>query len=263
MIRMTRFLFGRTVAAAAAALLGASSAAASPTTTWWAPATPATQAFAVPHVTYDTYFGTESLYPIDMGLTMGVIPSDKIGLELGFDFFYPTTTANGGVDVPIALNAKLGLAEGAFGSWQPGVGAGIFGVGFKEDVTNYNVLTLVLGKTLPKVGILSVGGYFGLNDELLVNAEGEARRLGLLASWQSPVLDVPRIDKLLFVADVSTGDNSLGAAGTGVFVYFTPSIALGVGPVYFFTPELQPGGARWMWSMQLDIDIDLRPANSP
>lgn len=29
------------------------------------------------------------------------------------------------------------------------------------------------------------------------------------------------------------------------------------GPVFYFEPEVQPGGADWMWSAQLDVDIDL------
>jgi hypothetical protein len=47
-----------------------------------------------------------------------------------------------------------------------------------------------------------------------------------------------------------------------MFVYFTPAVALGMGPILFLTPELQPGGSEWMWSMQLDVDLDLKPASS-
>jgi hypothetical protein len=239
---------------------GASTAHATPTTTWWAPATPATQAFGVPHLTYDTYFGTDRALPIDVGATIGVLPGGTVGLEVGFDLVYPTPAPGGGLAFPIALNAKLGLAEGAAGPWQPGVAAGLYGAGFEPGVTDYDILTLVAGKALPWVGTISVGGYYGLNEQLLAGSDRKPRRLGLLASWQAPPVDVPVVDKLAFVADLQTGDNVLAAGGVSVFTYFTPSIALGMGPVGFLAPELQPAGAKWMWSMQLDVDLDGRPA---
>ena len=56
----------------AAALPGTGRA--TPSTTFWAPSTPFVQPFGVLHVTYDTYFGSKAAYPIDVGLTMGVLP---------------------------------------------------------------------------------------------------------------------------------------------------------------------------------------------
>lgn len=238
--------------------LAATTAYATPTTTWWAPATPATQGFGVPHLTYDTYFGTRGSYPIDVGATIGVIPGGTLGSEVGFDLLYPTATASGGLAFPLALNAKLGLAEGKLWAWQPAIAAGVYGVGFEKNVTDYDVLTLVVGKTLRWVGRVSVGGYYGLNDQLLADPNGQAAPTGWLASWQPPPVGVPVIDKLAFVADVQTGDNVLGGGGFAVFTSFTPAIALGLGPVGFFAPELQPGGASWMWSLQLDVDLDFR-----
>jgi hypothetical protein len=249
----------RSLLAAVAIVASAPVAGATPTTTWWAPATPATQPFGVGHLTYDTYFGQEGAYPIDLGATIGVIPGEAVGLELGFDLLYPTTTPDGGLAFPLALNAKLGLVEGATGPWQPGLAIGIYGVGFEPGVTDADVLTVVVGKTLSRVGMVSLGGYYSINDDFLADAAGAAARAGWLASWQSLPVDVPLLDHLEFVADVQTGDSALGAGGLGIYAYFSPAVALGMGPVGFFTPELQPGGASWLWSMQLDIDLDFRP----
>ena len=46
--------------------------------TFWAPSTPYVQPYKVLHVTYDTYFGSRAIYPIDTGLTMGVFPGQKL-----------------------------------------------------------------------------------------------------------------------------------------------------------------------------------------
>jgi hypothetical protein len=229
---------------------------ATPSTVFWAPSTPALQGAGVLHVTYDTYFG-ESAYPIDVGLTMGVLPWKELQLEVGFDLFYPTMSGDESLEMPVQLNAKIGTPEDTFFNGQPGWSVGIYGVGFKEDVTDYNILYAMLGKTLPYVGSLGVGGYYGLNPDLLVNAAGETGRAGLMASWFSPAIDVPLIDRIHLAADVQTGANALGAAGGGICIYFTPAVGLLTGPVFFFENELQPGQASWLWSVQLDVDVDL------
>jgi len=59
---------------------------ATPSTTYWAPSVATCQAKGVPHITYDTYYGKGTpppgagapAYPIDTGLTMGVLPWDKV-----------------------------------------------------------------------------------------------------------------------------------------------------------------------------------------
>jgi len=155
---------------------------------------------------------------------------------------FPTIVDGDGVAVPIYVNAKVGTPEGALHEHQPGWSFGVYNLDVDADVP---VLYAMVGKTLPYVGSVSVGGYHGLDD------------VGVLAGWASPAIDVPKIDKLVLTADVQTGHNALGAAGAGVYVYFTPAVALLTGPVFFLEPDLQPGGNRWMWSAQIDIDVDL------
>src|SRR5262245_4206132 len=83
-------------------------AGATPSTTFWAPSTASCQAFGVPHITYDTYFwrgpaaGAAGApgYPIDTGLTMGLVPSGKLQAEAGFDLLFPSQD-------PAFLNFKV------------------------------------------------------------------------------------------------------------------------------------------------------------
>jgi hypothetical protein len=242
-----------------AALVAAAPASATPSTNFWAPSTPAVQPFGVLHVTYDSYFRAKAAYPIDVGLEAGLLPWQQLQLEAGFDVVYPTIAGGEVVGLPILLNAKLGGAEDAYFENSPGWSVGIFGVGFEDDVTDYNVLHAMVGKTLPVVGMLSLGGYYGLNENLFVGSDGDHHQLGLMAGWASPAIAVPYLDHINVTADVQTGNNVFGAGGVGAYLYFTPKVALLTGPVFFFEDSLQPGGSRWLWSVQLDVDVDLGP----
>jgi hypothetical protein len=78
-----------------------------------------------------------------------------------------------------------------------------------------------------------------------------------MAGWISPTIKVPRLDKVLLTWDIQTGKNVLGATGGGAYIYFTPAIDLLIGPVFFFEDRLQPAGSKSLWSVQLDVDLDL------
>jgi hypothetical protein len=237
------------------ALTFASGAQATTSSTFWAPSTPSIQPFGVLHVTYDTYFGSGALYPIDTGLEIGVLPTEKVQIEAGFDLLYPTYAAGEPLEVPIVLNARLGGPEGALFGGSPAWCVGIYGVGFEENVTDYHIAHAVIGKTFPRVGSLSFGGYVGLNEDLFRSSKGEEQTSGFLAGWTAPAWDVPVIDKIVFAWDLQTGENASGATGGGAGIYFTPSVCLLTGPVFFFDSDLQPGGAGTMWSVQLDVDV--------
>ena len=96
------------VLALLASMVLPSAAQATPSTTYWAPSTANCQAWRIPHVTYDTYFGKGPAagsqgapnYPIDTGLTMGILPFSKVQAEVGFDLLLPSQD-------PFFLNAKL------------------------------------------------------------------------------------------------------------------------------------------------------------
>ena len=89
----------------------------------------------MPHLTFDTYFNDKAAYPIDVGVTVGVLPFEKFQAEVGLDFFFPYWGLNYFFVQPagaLQLNAKVGLVEGAFGEWFPGIYGGIYGVGMNQ-----------------------------------------------------------------------------------------------------------------------------------
>jgi hypothetical protein len=235
---------------------------ATPSTTYWAPTVATCQAVAVPHITYDTYYGKGTpppgagapAYPIDTGITVGVIPSSKVQAEVGYDLLLPSSNP-----VFFFLNAKLCVPENAMGKGAPAIGGGIYNVGFKKGFTNYNVVYGVVQKSLRFGGYISGGVYHGTNDTLFTNSEGEIAKTGALVGWSSPDIKVglKGLSKILIIGDVQTGKNVLGGGGVGLDIYFNDYIGVIVGPVFFTDKALQPGGKSWMWTTQLDVDIPL------
>lgn len=243
--------------AAGAALAMATAASATPSTDFWTPATTYVQPYLVPHLTYDTYFGEQGAYPIDPGLTIGVLPWEKLQGEVGVDVFYPGKTKNG-----LLFNAKLAVPEGALGELGPGLSLGVQNIGFEKDVNDLFLVHATVAKTFGSLGNLAVGAYYGVNDKLLLSSTGAKNRAGAMVAYTSPDIAVglPGLNKLVVVADAMTGKNAFGAVGGGLAVYFTPSIDVITGPVFFLDKDLQPGGASMLWTVQLDVDFDLRPA---
>jgi hypothetical protein len=138
------------ILAACVLALSAQSAWATPSTLFWTPATTYIQPYLIPHITYDTYFNDKANYPMDLGLTMGILPFEKIQAEVGLDFFFPYWGPQNALFLSPAgalqLNAKVGLTEGAFGDWFPGIAGGIYGVGVNQ-ATQFDVLYGLVGKT--------------------------------------------------------------------------------------------------------------------
>ena len=233
---------------------------ATPSTTYWAPSTASCQARGVPHITYDTYFwkgpaaggAGAPAYPIDTGVTLGVLPSDKLQGEVGFDLLLPSQD-------PFYLNAKLCTPESSLFHGSPGISFGIYNVGTNTDVTTYNVLHLMFQKALPTGGYVAAGIYHGLNRTLFSNSDGDVVKTGAMIGAGSPDIQIglKGLRKINIVGDVQTGKNVLGAWGFGANVYFADNVSLLVGPVFFLDKDLQPGGTRYMWTAQLDIDIPL------
>jgi hypothetical protein len=252
-----------------ALLATAQLARATPSTVVWTPATTYTQPFLVPHLDFDTYFAEQNALQIDNGILIGILPFEKLQGEIGFDLFYPGGTAN-----YLQLNGKLTLPEGAFGAWSPGVSAGIQSAGFKKDVSDYHLLHADIGKTVGKFGTFTVGGYYGAGSKILwTGSDGKVNRGGFEGSYVSPdiVIDVTGLNKLVVMGDIATGRNWYGAISFGLEAYFTPAVGVITGPVFFqdtdlykAAPTLSGGkGSDWMWTMQLDVDFDLRPKPPP
>jgi hypothetical protein len=246
---------------ACAALVSAGSAWATPSTTYWAPSTTYVQPFGVPHITYDTYFGKgifagqagSPIYPVTTGIEVGVLPWKELQLEVGFDLLLPS-------EDPFLFNAKLGTPEDTFFPGSPSLSIGIFGVGTKGDATNYDALHAMIQKNFPWGGYIAAGGYYGVGPAVLwTSSDGNENRLGFMGAISAPDINVniPGLKKIVPVADIQTGKNAFGAAGFGLYFYFTDTIDLLTGPVFFFDKALQPGGSSFLWTVQIDIDVNL------
>jgi hypothetical protein len=214
------------------------------------------QPYGVGHWGVDNYFTVfrraedgGGSFPTDANFTLGVLPGDKLKLEIGVDLVEAS-------DYPVYFNAKLGYTEGGLFAGAPALQLGIANVGTKSGVTNQNLVYLVIGKTIPGVGRLSVAPYRG-NPDLLVDAQGKEENTGFMAAFDRgfhPVKgpDGVEFNRFVLAADYASGDNALGGAGIGLYYYFTPNVSLVAGPVWF-NEEAINGESKW--SIQLDINV--------
>src|SRR3989454_3902560 len=158
---------------------------ATPSTTYWTPATSDVQPFNVWHIGVDNYFrlyqsaaeqGSPGALPTDVGLTVGVLPYEKLNMETGIDYLGPARLAHSALQSmghSVLFNAKLGTPEGAFfGSWFPALNVGIFDVGTKSQVTSMNIVDFLVGKTLGPFGRIHGGGYYGNPGSVLMRENG-------------------------------------------------------------------------------------------
>ena len=250
-MRTTRAMIGTLLSFATLSSL----AHATPSTTYWTPMTVDIQPYGVLHTGVDNYFTVARKlqdggggFPTDAGLTVGVLPFQKLQAEVGVDFMGPA-------DYPLMFNAKLGAPEGALFKGSPTLQAGIFNVGTKKDVTNQNIVYAVVGKSLAGLGRLSVGPYVG-NGRVLRDSAGEEKKSGVMAAFDrgfAPTRDKEgsEYNRVVLAADYASGKNALGGGGLGLYYYFRSNISLLVGPV-FFNEEGVNG--RWKWTIQLDIN---------
>ena len=216
------------------------------------------QSYGVLHAGVDNYFTLfrkaddgGGMFPTDLGLTLGVLPFDKVRMEVGVDLLESS-------DYPVYFNAKIGVPEDAFFSGQPTLQVGVFNAGTKSDVTNQNIVYGVIGKSIPGIGRLSVGPSIG-NKNVLVDKNGEKENAGFMAAFDRAFLPVKdkegnEFSRVVFAADYASGKNAIGGGGAGLYYFFTKDISLLAGPV-FFNEEAING--KWKWTVQLDINTAL------
>jgi len=180
---------------------------------------------------------------------VGVSPSPEFLVELGIDTVEPS-------DHPLYFNAKLGTPEGALFGGAPAVNVGIFNVGTQSGSTNQNVVDGLLGKTIPGVGRLFAGGYVG-NDDVLRNAQGESEAAGFMVGFDRGLVPVKDpagngYNRLVLCGDYASGKNALGGGGVGLYWYFTSSVSLLNGMVWFNEKAIN---GEWKWTTQLDVNV--------
>lgn len=234
------------------------SAYATPSTTYWTPMTIDIQPYGVLHIGVDNYFTVfrkaqdgGGSFPTDFGFTMGVLPFEKLQMEIGVDLLESS-------DYPLFFNAKIGSPEDTLFKGSPALEIGVFNVGTKTDITNQDVFYGVIGKTIPGIGRLSAGPYIG-NDKVLVDKDGNKENTGFMVAFDRgfiPVKDASgsEYNKLVLAADYASGKNAIGGGGVGLYYYFTKDISLLTGPVWFNEKAIN---GEWKWTIQLDINVPI------
>lgn len=254
MKRNTMFLLG---IAAVTVLSGLGSFAyATPSTEYWTPCIIDIQPANKLHIGYDSYVTVGKRHqekgslPNDYGLTYGFQPLDKLQAEVGVDLFEPQ-------DDPLMFNAKIGTPENSLFQNSPGLALGVFNVGTKHNVTDYNIVDLIAGKTLPwNLGRLHAGYYYG-NPTTLRSGNGDKENQGGMIAYDYgfyPVKDAKgnTFNRLILAADWATGKNAIGGGGVGIYYYFTPDISLLTGPVWFTDKSIN---GNMKWTLQLDANF--------
>ena len=244
------------VAGTAALCVWAGAARATPSTEYWTPCITDIQGYKVLHLGIDDYFtvgkkkdGGAGSFPTDAGLTLGVLPFEKIQAEVGVDMLQPT-------DDPFSFNAKVGTPEGSMFGGSPALSVGVFGLGTKKDVTDQNVAFGVVGKTVPVLGRVFAGGYTG-NDKVLVDGNGKSDESGWMVAWDHGYFNVKdkagdEYSRVMLSADYASGKNAIGGGGVGVYYFFTKNISILTGPVWFNDSKVN---GEQKWTTQLDVNI--------
>jgi hypothetical protein len=293
-MKTIKYATGALLLAMGLGLWGAPATQATPSTTYWTPATSDVQPFNVWHIGVDNYFrlyrtAEEGAQPTFaetqvgsfstvVGLTVGVLPFEKLNLEVGIDGFFPgsrTHTALRSIGSSLLFNAKLGIPEGALANGSPALNVGIFNVGTKSHVTDMHIVDFLVGKTLGPLGRLHAGYYIGNAGSALMHESGCLRNhptlgCGTLGGgagslennggmfgydygfWKLKDKEGNEYNKWIFAADYATGKNFIGGGGFGIYHFFTKDISLLTGPVWFNDRVIN---GQWKWTVQLDINF--------
>ncbi len=220
----------------------------------WGPSTDI-QGFNLWHLTTDVYIAAEGdragnrIAPVtNLGLTVGILPFEKFGMEIGFDHKSGLGAAD---DYPLYRNIKIGLPENAFGSWFPAIAMGAYDIGTRSDVTDYNILYAKIAKSVT-VGKLDLGrlslGYFTGNDELLIDAKGEADENGLMAAWERTMSELS--DRLWICVEYMGTESTYGTLNVGAAWKVAPNVGVLAGYSIYNNASLAD-----TFTLQIDIDF--------
>lgn len=236
------------------ALIGLSwgSAWATPTTHIWAPSTDV-QAYKKWHVTADYYVPTENdstdtrpASVTNTGLTLGVLPWEKLNAEVGFDH----KSGTGVDDYPLYFNTKIGIPENTYGAYFPALAAGIYDVGTKNDKTDFNVAYFKAAKTFSlggfSLGRFSLGGFQG-NKKLLTYGD-KASNKGILVCWERAIPEIS--DKLWVAVDYQGSKSAYGTTNVGFSWKFSDNTSVIFGYDFYNNKNLAD-----TYTVQLDIDF--------
>lgn len=203
----------------------------------WAPSTDI-QDYGTGHVTADVYVpvsknadGSRARTVTNSGLTFGILPFNKLRAEAGLDY----KTGYGSLDsYPIYFNAKVGIPEDSYGPYFPALAVGLYDIGTKADMTNYNLVYGKAAKTI-KVKDLTLGrfsvGYFWGNGKLLLDEDGNRDNHGLLAAWERTMTEIN--DKLWVCVEYQGTRSGYGSVNLGCSWAFTKNVSLLAGYEFY------------------------------
>lgn len=232
-------------------LMAGAAVFATPSTQLWIPSTDI-QPCNKWHFGFDEYIktentdaGTRETSVINNGITVGVLPYEKIQAEIGID--QRSVSLQPYDSNPFYFNAKVGTPEGALFTGSPAIAAGGYDFGTETDLTDFNIVYGVVAKTFGVAGRFSIGYYMG-NDKLLLNKSGEKDAAGVLASWDRTISEIS--DKLWVAVDYQGAENGYGATSLGVAWKFAPNVSVIAGYDIFTNDTLKPTA-----TFQVDIDL--------
>jgi hypothetical protein len=217
-------------------LIAAATAFATPSTQVRIPSTDV-QPFMVAHIDVDNYFrtarrpdGGRDPNTLDIGFRLGVLPYDKVQLEVGFDFL--TTATNPNDQHPWSGNIKMATPEDSMFKYSPAIAVGLYNARPVKDIevrdaplvtSGQNLVYGLIAKTappfgpVPSLGRFSAGYYRGSERALVDNNNVEVahpRNTGLYLSWDRTITEIS--DNLWLGVDFMGGDNIDGAISIGV-----------------------------------------------
>ena len=236
-------------------VLGVTGVFATPSTQIWIPSTDI-QGFLKPHLGWDSYLtntGKNSVTQFGAvtngGITIGVLPFDKIGMEIGVDY----RDLSGNHTYPMYYNAKIGVPEDAFFKYMPAVAVGGYDFGAKENYSDYNIVYGLIARTIGKAGRFSLGYYSGNNKLLVDVSDGKKDNSGLLASWDRTMTEIS--DKLWLAVDYQGTKNSYGALTVGGSWAITPDASFIIGY------DIWNDADNYKPTFTVQIDMNLTPIN--
>src|ERR1035437_4906071 len=186
------------------------------------------QKFKTFHLGIDNYFRLENqAYHsrgagiLECGLTAGILPFKKLQAEVGIDYL---SMGDGIYDTnPIYFNAKIGTPEGALFKGSPAIAFGGYNFGTKTNLTSYNVAYALIAKTIPIIGRVSAGYYYG-NEKLLVDENNKKSNNGILLSLDRQMTEIS--DKFWLAIDYQGGRSYLGALSAGFSWSFSSNVSV-------------------------------------
>jgi hypothetical protein len=227
----------------------AASSFATPSTQIWIPSTDI-QAFMNPHIGWDIYLGPyDNGVVSNGGITIGVLPFSKVGMEIGVDY----RDINGVHQSPVYFNAKIGTPEDSLFKFMPAIAIGGYDFG-TSALTNDNLVYGLIAKNIWKLGRFSIGGYKGavLGNRTLfaVASTGSIDDYGLLVSWDRTISELS--DKLWLAVDYQSGYSGYGAGSFGLSWSFAPNMSA------ILAYDIYNDGAALKPTVTIQFDINLK-----